>query len=64
MPFARPSRAQVNTHNVYPLDDVQEHSLSQYCLCHPRLQEVGLNGLIIIHNSWDGRERTQLVDGN
>lgn len=46
-------------YNVYPVDDLQEHNTDgedgKNCHCKPRIEEVD-DGLLIIHNSFDGRE--------
>lgn len=52
--------------HVYPVDDLQEHDLSChpvlnwtgalcFCPCNPTYQSEG-EGLIVVHNSFDGRE--------
>lgn len=45
-----------NVQHVYPLNDMREHSMSIHCWCDPDMEEVGVNGLVITHNSLDGRE--------
>ena len=42
---------------VYPTEDLYPHTLDDNgdCQCHPRI-EHDVNGKIIIHNSFDGRE--------
>lgn len=41
--------------NVYPINDLKEHELSSTCECVPRI-EVENGEMILIHNSFDGRE--------
>lgn len=40
--------------NVIPLNDLREHEEAVTCPCEP-----WMDGEIIIHNSWDGREITE-----
>lgn len=50
--------------NVYPIDDIEEHTTSSTCWCVPRVQEM-FGQLIIIHNAFDGRilkEKQKLLD--
>ncbi len=42
--------------HVLPVDDAFEHREGMDCPCLPRLQFVGVNGGIIVHNAFDGRE--------
>lgn len=39
--------------HVLPINDSQEHDESLACPCHPTIEE---NGVLIIHNAFDGRE--------
>jgi hypothetical protein len=42
--------------HVYPKNDLHPHILDGTdCPCHPIVRVDG-EGLLIIHNSWDGRE--------
>jgi hypothetical protein len=50
---------QDNTVHVYPLNDICRHDTeSAFCDCRPRLEPHG-DALLVIHNSWDGREITE-----
>jgi hypothetical protein len=59
-------------YHVYPLEDSQEHSLNAInpplgkayckCPCKPEHQEQENGSLIIIHNSFDGREGIEWVN--
>lgn len=42
--------------NVLPINDIRPHIESQYCLCKPIIEE---EGLLIIHNAYDGRDRVE-----
>ena len=45
--------------HVYPLRDLQPHTLTCECACHPRLDEVDGHQrriMLVTHNSFDGRE--------
>lgn len=48
--------------HVYPSNDLEEHLLTgSDCKCQPRIE--GHEGeLIIIHNSFDGREGVEIVN--
>ncbi len=38
--------------HVYPVNDILEHNTKgTACICHPKI-----NGNVVIHNSFDGRE--------
>lgn len=43
-----------NGTHVIPLNDLREHEEAVTCPCEP-----WMDGEIIIHNSWDGREITE-----
>ena len=43
------------TIHVYPLNDWQEHVLSERCNCNP-ITKSQPNGKIVVHNAFDGRE--------
>lgn len=46
--------------HVYPLNDTKEHDLeTSMCKCWPELK-IENGELIIVHNSFDGREYRQL----
>lgn len=42
--------------HVLPIDDLEAHEESSACKCRPRV-EVKNGEMIIIHNSFDGREK-------
>lgn len=44
-----------DTYHVIPLNDRKVHVDSETCHCKPRKQQEP-NGVIVIHNSYDGRE--------
>jgi len=54
-------------YHVYPLQDLEEHDIeSSKCPCKPIL-EISGGVMIVIHNSWDKRERIELhkqIHGN
>ena len=40
--------------HVYPINDLYPHEIeNNNCVCEPNIEE---NGLLVIHNSFDGRE--------
>lgn len=43
--------------NVLPINDLKEHTEDSTCECNPTVEIIdGTGELIIIHNSFDGRE--------
>jgi len=47
--------------HVTPNNDIKPHSESFDCHCKPRVETEGLN-MIVIHNSFDGREGVEWVN--
>jgi hypothetical protein len=47
-----------NVWHVYPINDSKEHIIGKLkiCWCNPRIEFQLNKGLLIIHNSKDGRE--------
>lgn len=45
-----------NIVHVLPVDDLKEHTETDDCECHPRIEYVGDGGKLVVHNSYDGRE--------
>lgn len=43
--------------HIIPLNDTQEHNLSDYCPCEPKHDKQESN--VIIHNAFDGREAVE-----
>ena len=46
----------MSTIYVLPVNDLKEHSETDDCECHPRIEYVGEGGKVVVHNSYDGRE--------
>jgi hypothetical protein len=44
------------TYHVLPINDTNEHEESSACECQPELQMQENGNMLIIHNSFDGRE--------
>lgn len=43
--------------HVYPLDDIEEHELEgTQCRCEPTIITESNAEMIVVHNSFDGRE--------
>lgn len=42
--------------NVIPINDTEEHIDSTTCKCKPRVDILENGDIIIVHNSYDGRE--------
>jgi len=50
-----------DSYNVLPVNDLKEHTESEFCECEPKVEIV--NGIAIItHNSYDGREAVEWAD--
>ena len=45
--------------NIIPLNDYEEHEESTTCKCSPKIEFNKEGELIVIHNSFDGRENTE-----
>lgn len=43
-------------YHVLPIDDLKKHSENSICECHPTSQILENGDILIIHNSYDGRE--------
>jgi hypothetical protein len=43
------------TMNILPVNDIEEHEESTTCKCQPKV-EIVEGEMIVIHNSFDGRE--------
>jgi hypothetical protein len=41
---------------VIPLNDIYPHNDGKPCHCSPRTETMANGGIVIIHNSFDGRE--------
>ena len=42
-------------YHVYPINDLKEHTLDEFCECNPEWHEEGM----WVHNSFDGREHIE-----
>ena len=55
--------SKINIVHVLPLNDSGPHSESSLCSCHPTVLKekliTGGIGVVVVHNSWDGREITE-----
>lgn len=47
--------------NIIPINDLEEHEESSMCKCKPEVREVD-GGVLIIHNSFDGREGLEMAN--
>jgi len=49
--------------HVYPINDIHEHTFEgDTCACNPSVQPQEGGGVVIVHNSWDGREGLELAN--
>jgi len=49
--------------NVEPVDDLQPHSDDEFCKCMPRIDIQPDGSLLVVHNSYDGREKYESTKG-
>lgn len=42
--------------NIIPIDDIKEHIEDSTCQCYPKVEILENGEIMIIHNSYDGRE--------
>lgn len=47
--------------HVLPTNDIEQHEESTTCKCEPRVEHINGN-MVIIHNSFDGREGLELFN--
>lgn len=47
--------------NIVPLNDLKEHTQDTTCECNPAIEESH-GHIIVIHNSYDGREGVELAN--
>lgn len=45
-----------STIHVLPVNDLKEHTETDDCECHPRIEYVEGGGKVVVHNSYDRRE--------
>lgn len=45
-----------NVWHVLPINDALEHRESVECECKPKLELQDNDGLVVVHNAYDGRE--------
>lgn len=48
-------------YHVLPINDLKEHIESYRCSCEPTVENEGEN-MLVIHNSFDGREGVEIVN--
>jgi len=48
-------------YHVYPLNDTKEHDLESTCECNPVAETQPGGDIILVHNSWDGREAVEVA---
>lgn len=51
--------------HIYPLNDLKEHDTSDKgntCKCNPRIVIENYSEILVIHNSFDGREAVEFAN--
>ncbi len=49
------------TWHILPINDIKEHDENSTCICHPRVEMQPNGDMLIIHNSFDGREHVEAL---
>ncbi len=47
--------------HILPINDIKEHDENSMCPCHPRVEILNNGNVLIIHNSFDGREYVEIL---
>ena len=50
-----------NIWHILPVNDIDIHEESSVCKCEPDVKEVE-GGILIVHNSFDGREGLEMTN--
>jgi hypothetical protein len=48
-----------DNYHILPLNDTEEHERSPFCQCEPKIEKQENGSMLIIHNSFDGREMVE-----
>lgn len=48
--------------HIYPVNDLEPHELKSTCHCQPAAQMMEFGDMMIVHNSFDGREGLEIVN--
>ena len=49
------------TWHILPINDTKEHDEKSTCACHPKIEMQPNGDMLIIHNSFDGREYVETL---
>lgn len=49
-------------YNILPLGDLKEHDEESTCECEPAIQKLENGDILIVHNSYDGREGLEMAN--
>lgn len=49
------------TYYVLPINDIKEHEEESTCSCNPKVEVLPNGDMLIIHNSFDGREYVEIL---
>jgi hypothetical protein len=52
---------EIQIYHILPRNDIEEHSECGDCKCNPRIEKLS-DRVLIIHNSFDGREAVELAN--
>ena len=50
-------------YHVLPINDIKSHQEESSCICSPTVEIVESGDMLIIHNSFDGRENKENKNG-
>lgn len=48
--------------HILPCNDIEEHDENTTCKCHPRVEMQENGDMLVIHNSFDGREAIEMAN--
>ena len=48
--------------HILPVDDIKPHEELSTCACEPKVEKAPNGDLLVLHNSYDGREAIEVFD--
>lgn len=52
------------TYHVMPINDLEEHTEETTCACMPSVTFLENGNMLVVHNSYDGRELSEIGEIN
>ena len=53
---------EIDVYHVIPINDIEEHSEKDGCKCKPTIEVMKNGNVVIVHNSFDGREAVEMAN--